>query len=87
MEGGNARACVLFWRHKLTPNFMQSALTEKQRQLRARSVGNALASLRIEALKPSERLLELTQQFIEGSIGTAEMLEDLKRRHAAVQRG
>ena len=66
---------------------MHATLTEKQRQLRAHSVGNALASLRIEALQPSERLLELTQKFIEGSISTAEMLEDLKRRHAAVQRG
>ena len=64
---------------------MNATLTEKQRQLRAHSVGNMLASMRIEALEPTERMLELTQQFVEGSISTAEMLEDLKRRHAAVQ--
>ena len=64
---------------------MHATLTEKQRQLRAHSVGNMLASMRIEALEPTERMLELTQQFVEGSISTAEMLEDLKRRHAAVQ--
>lgn len=64
---------------------MLTILTEKQRQQRARSVGNVIASMRIEGLQPGERMLELMQQFIEGSITTAEMLEDFKRRHAAKQ--
>ena len=66
---------------------MHTTLTEKQRQLRVLSVGNVLASLRIEGLEPSEWLLKLTQQYVEGSIGTAEMLEALKRRYPAVQLG
>ena len=63
---------------------MHTTLTEKQRQLRALSAGNVLASLRIEGLEPSEWLLKLTQQYVDGSIGTAEMLEELKRRYPAI---
>ena len=66
---------------------MHPTLTEKQRQLRALSVGNVLAFLRIEGLEPSEWLLKLTQRYVEGRIGTAEMLEELKRRYPAVQLG
>ena len=64
---------------------MNVTLTEKQRRLRAHSVGNALASLRIESLEPTAWLLEQTRRYIEGSISMEDMLNDLKRRYPHIQ--
>lgn len=53
--------------------------------LRKKRAENVIASLRIENIHPSERLVEQMRQFAEGKITTAEMLADVRRRYVAVR--
>lgn len=55
---------------------------EKERAARA---ANALADLRIENLHPSQALTAQLLDFVKGTITTAEMLEDVKRRYVTLR--
>lgn len=42
--------------------------------IRERNVNNALGTLAIEGIKPTEDIMELTQKYINGKIETEDML-------------
>ncbi len=42
--------------------------------IRERNVNNALGTLAIEGIKPTEDIMELTQKYINGEVETEDML-------------
>ena len=62
-----------------TPPLNQSA--------RERNVANMLATLRIEKLEPSESLKPALQAYVDGQKTTADLLNEVKAKYVALQRG
>jgi len=62
-----------------TPPLNQSA--------RERYVANMLASLRIEKLKPSASLKPALKAYVDGQKTTADLLNEVKAKYVALQRG
>jgi hypothetical protein len=54
---------------------------------RVKAVGNVLASLRIEKLTPSETVVQGMQACMDRQLTTAELLQQVVKRHVPVQRG
>jgi hypothetical protein len=54
---------------------------------REKDVANALASLRIENLIPSDSLKLGLQDYIEGKKSTEDLLTEVKAKYVAVRRG
>ena len=49
-------------------------MNHTNKAIRERNVNNALGTLAIEGLKPTEIIMELTQKYINGKIETEDML-------------
>ena len=60
------------------------ALNQSARQ---KNVANMLATLRIEKLSPSESLKPSLQAYIEGKKTTEDLLNEVKAKYVALQRG
>jgi hypothetical protein len=54
---------------------------------RERNVANMLATLRIEKLAPSEELKPALQAYVDGQKTTADLLNEVKAKYVALQRG
>ena len=55
--------------------------------VRSKTVGNVLASLRIEQLAPSDYVIKGMNACLVGKDTTANLLQEVMRRHVAVRRG
>jgi len=62
-----------------TPPLNQSA--------RERNVSNMLATLRIEKLEPSDSLKPSLQAYVDGQKTTVDLLNEVKAKYVALQRG
>lgn len=54
---------------------------------RERNLANMLATLRIEKLAPSESLKPALQAYVDGQKTTADLLNEVKAKYVALQRG
>lgn len=63
-----------------------STLSQNQSK-RERNVANMLATLRIEKLAPSEKLKPALQAYVDGQKTTADLLNEVKAKYVALQRG
>jgi hypothetical protein len=54
---------------------------------RERNVANMLATLRIEKLEPSDSLKLALQAYVEGQKTTVDLLNEVKAKYVALQRG
>ena len=55
-------------------NYTERSVLSSTKAIRERNVNNALGTLAIEGLKPTEIIMELTQKYIDGEIETKDML-------------
>ena len=55
--------------------------------VRSKTVGNVLASLRFEQLTPSDYVVKGMNACLAGKDTTANLLQEVMRRHVAVRRG
>ncbi len=54
---------------------------------RERNVANMLATLRIEKLEPSDSLKPALQAYVDGQKTTVDLLNEVKAKYVALQRG
>ena len=54
---------------------------------RERNVANMFATLRIEKLEPSDSLKPALQAYVDGQKTTVDLLNEVKEKYVAVQRG
>ena len=64
----------------------QSMKTISRKDARAKTVGNILASLRIERLSPSPLVVKDMQACLDGNASIANVLSALIKKHVAVRR-
>lgn len=57
-----------------------------KQEARSKTVENVLASLRIEKLTPSDFVVKGLNACMAGKKTTADLLEEVKRHHAALRR-
>ena len=55
--------------------------------VRQRNVANMLATLRFENLRPSESLKPGLKAYVDGQKTTADLLNEVKAKYAALRRG
>ena len=52
-----------------------------EKAIRERNVNNALGTLAIEGIKPTEDVMKLTQKYIDGEIEPEDMLAEIKTKY------
>jgi len=68
------------------PTKMTFMKNNSQQEIRARLVSDALGSLRIENMGPSQALKQGLESYVAGRKSIAELLGEVKRRHVTLRR-
>lgn len=77
--------------HSLTINVHSDKVIfmkiQSKQEVRERLVSNALGSLRIENMRPSQALQQGLESYVSGQKSIIELLGEVKHRHVTLRRG
>ena len=62
-------------------NYTERSVLSSTKAIREKNVNNALGTLAIEGLKPTEIIMELMQKYINGEIEPEGMLAEIKAKY------